>query len=150
VLKSFWLFLFPIFLFAAQPKEFFLDELKKLEQRRHKCVELRGEHVEKIRFLNYIACCFLYKTKDLSAPPIQCIPGAISMAMKRPGRETDHSPLFHAQIISTLSYSSTPPYVFTMWCLIKHRNNIVEFVELLRILVRSNSIRGRADKSLAL
>jgi hypothetical protein len=37
---------FPIFLFAAQPKEFFLDVLKKLEQRSHKCVELRGEYVE--------------------------------------------------------------------------------------------------------
>jgi hypothetical protein len=36
---------FPIFLFAAQPKEFFLDGLKKLEQRSHKCVELRGEYV---------------------------------------------------------------------------------------------------------
>jgi hypothetical protein len=34
------------FLFAAQPKEFFLDGLKKLEQRSHKCVELRGEYVE--------------------------------------------------------------------------------------------------------
>jgi hypothetical protein len=32
--------------FAAQPKEFFLDVLKKLEQRSHKCVELRGEYVE--------------------------------------------------------------------------------------------------------
>jgi hypothetical protein len=41
VLISLWLFLF-----AAQPKEFFLDELKKLEQRSHKCVELRGEYVE--------------------------------------------------------------------------------------------------------
>jgi hypothetical protein len=28
------------------PKEFFLDGLKKLEQRSHKCVELRGEYVE--------------------------------------------------------------------------------------------------------
>jgi hypothetical protein len=37
---------FPIFLFAAQPKEFVLDGLKKLEQRSHKCVELRGEYVE--------------------------------------------------------------------------------------------------------
>jgi hypothetical protein len=46
VLISFWLFLFPIYLFAAQPKEFFLDGLKKLEQRSHKCVELRGEYVE--------------------------------------------------------------------------------------------------------
>jgi hypothetical protein len=45
LLISLWLFLFPLFLFAAQPKEFFLDGLKKLEQRSHKCVELRGEHV---------------------------------------------------------------------------------------------------------
>jgi hypothetical protein len=33
---------FPIFLFAAQPKDFFLDGLKKLEQRSHKRVELMG------------------------------------------------------------------------------------------------------------
>jgi hypothetical protein len=41
VLISLWLFLF-----AAQPKEFFLDGLKKLEQQSHKCVELRGDYVE--------------------------------------------------------------------------------------------------------
>jgi hypothetical protein len=46
VLISLWLFLFPIFLFVGQPEEFFLDGLKKLEQRSHKCVELRGEYVE--------------------------------------------------------------------------------------------------------
>jgi hypothetical protein len=37
VLISLWLFLY-----AAQQKEFFLDVLNKLEQRSHKCVELRG------------------------------------------------------------------------------------------------------------
>jgi hypothetical protein len=36
----------PVFLFAAQPKEFFLDGLKKLEQRNDKCVELKGKDVE--------------------------------------------------------------------------------------------------------
>jgi hypothetical protein len=41
VLINLWLFLF-----AAQPKEFFLYGLKKLDQRTQKCVELRGEHVE--------------------------------------------------------------------------------------------------------
>jgi hypothetical protein len=46
VLIRLWLSYFPIFLFAAQPKEFFMDGLKKLEQRSHKCVELRGECVE--------------------------------------------------------------------------------------------------------
>jgi hypothetical protein len=30
VLISVWLFLFPVFVFAAQPKEFFLDGLNKL------------------------------------------------------------------------------------------------------------------------
>jgi hypothetical protein len=38
VLISLWLFPYSIFLFAAQPKEFFLDGLKKLEQRSHKRV----------------------------------------------------------------------------------------------------------------
>jgi hypothetical protein len=46
VLISLWLFLFLIFLFEAQPKIFFLDGLKKLEQRSHKFVELRKEYVE--------------------------------------------------------------------------------------------------------
>jgi hypothetical protein len=41
VLISLWLLLF-----AAQPKEFSLDGLKKLEQRSHKCLELRGEYVQ--------------------------------------------------------------------------------------------------------
>jgi hypothetical protein len=42
MLISLWLFLFPIFLFAAQPKEFSLDGLKKLEKGSHKCVEFKG------------------------------------------------------------------------------------------------------------
>jgi hypothetical protein len=46
VLVGLRLFLFPIFPFAAQPKQFLLDELKKLEQRNHKCVELGEEYVE--------------------------------------------------------------------------------------------------------
>jgi hypothetical protein len=33
-------------MFAAQPKEFFFIGLKKLEQRSHKSVELRGEYLE--------------------------------------------------------------------------------------------------------
>jgi hypothetical protein len=46
LLISLWLSLFPIFLFAAQLKEFLFDGLKKLEQRSHKCLELRGKYVE--------------------------------------------------------------------------------------------------------
>jgi hypothetical protein len=45
MLISLWVLLFPIFPLASQPKEFFLDGLKKLVQRSHKCVELRGEYI---------------------------------------------------------------------------------------------------------
>jgi hypothetical protein len=69
-LISLWLFLFPVFLFAPQPKNCFLNGLKKSEQRSHlKCVELSGEYVELIHIFNPAACCFLYKAKHLSAPP---------------------------------------------------------------------------------
>jgi hypothetical protein len=43
-----------------------LDGLKKLEQRRLKCVELREEYAEWIYVFNSVAC-FLYKAKDLAA-----------------------------------------------------------------------------------
>jgi hypothetical protein len=68
MLISLWLFLFPIFLFAAQPKEIFLDLLKKLEQRIHTFVELRGKYVEYIIFFQSRSSLFFYKAEDLSAP----------------------------------------------------------------------------------
>jgi hypothetical protein len=39
------------------------------EQRSHKSVELRGEYVEWIHFVSPVACCFLHKAKNLTAPP---------------------------------------------------------------------------------
>jgi hypothetical protein len=61
VLTSLWLFLF-----AAQPKEFFLDGLKKLEQPSHKCVELRGEYVEQIFSIPKLV--FFIKPKTYQPP----------------------------------------------------------------------------------
>jgi hypothetical protein len=66
---------FPISLFAAKPKEFFLDGLKKLEQLSHNFVGLRGEY-EVCRvstFFNPVACCFVYKAKDFSALLVQVL-----------------------------------------------------------------------------
>jgi hypothetical protein len=63
------LFLFPIFLFAAQPKEYFLDGLKTLEQRSHKCVELMGEICRvNTFFFNPVACVFFIKPKTYQPP----------------------------------------------------------------------------------
>jgi hypothetical protein len=56
------------FYICSTTKRFFLDVLKKLEQRSHKRVELKEEYVEQINFFIPVACCFLYKAKDFSVP----------------------------------------------------------------------------------
>jgi hypothetical protein len=35
--------------------------------------------------------------------------------------EADHSTLSRSQVTNARSYTSTPPYVFIVWCLIKQR-----------------------------
>jgi hypothetical protein len=45
-------------------------------------------------------------------PPIQWVSGVLLPGIKRPGRETDHSPPASAEVKKTWIYTSTPPYVF--------------------------------------
>jgi hypothetical protein len=56
-------------------------------------------------------------------PPIQWVPGALSLGVKRPVLEADHSPPSSAEIKTAWRYTSTPQYVFMAWCLIKHWDN---------------------------
>jgi hypothetical protein len=42
-------------------------------------------------------------------PPIQWVPGALSLGVKRPRREADHSPPSSAEVKNAWSYTSTPP-----------------------------------------
>jgi hypothetical protein len=42
-------------------------------------------------------------------PPIQWVPGALSLGVKRPVREADHSPPSSAEVKNAWSYTSTPP-----------------------------------------
>jgi hypothetical protein len=53
-------------------------------------------------------------------PPIQWVPGALFLGVKRPGREADYSPPSSAEVKNAWSYTSTPQYVFMAWCLVKH------------------------------
>jgi hypothetical protein len=48
----------------------------------------------------------------LNQLPIQWVPGALSPGVKRPGRESDHSPSIAAEAENTWIYTSIPPYVF--------------------------------------
>jgi hypothetical protein len=48
--------------------------------------------------------------------------GSLSLRVKRPGREANHSPPSSAVVTNAWSYTSTPQYVFMPWCLVKHRD----------------------------
>jgi hypothetical protein len=57
---------------------------------------------------------FLFTTASRTAlgptqPPIQWVPRALSLGVKRPGREADHSPPSRAEVKNAWSYTSTPP-----------------------------------------
>jgi hypothetical protein len=45
----------------------------------------------------------------LTQPPTQWIPGALSLVVKRPGREANHSHPSSAEVKNVWSYTSTPP-----------------------------------------
>jgi hypothetical protein len=57
---------------------------------------------------------FLFTTASRTAlgptqPLIQWVQGAISLGVKRPGREADHSLRYSAEVKNAWSYTSTPP-----------------------------------------
>jgi hypothetical protein len=57
---------------------------------------------------------FLFATVSRTAleptqPPFQWVPGALSLGVKRPEHEADHSPPYGADVKDAWSYTSTPP-----------------------------------------
>jgi hypothetical protein len=64
---------------------------------------------------------FLFSTLSgpiLGATQLQWVPGALSLGVKRPGHEADHSPPTSDEVKNTWIYTSTHPYSFTAYCLI--------------------------------
>jgi hypothetical protein len=52
-------------------------------------------------------------------PPIQGVPGVISPVVKGSEREADPTLSSSAEVKNAWSYTSTLPYVFMAWCLVK-------------------------------
>jgi hypothetical protein len=80
---------------------------------------------------------FLFTTVSRMAlgptqPPIQWVPGALSLGVKRPEREADCSPPSSAEVKNAWSYTSTTPKVFMAWYFVKHRDNFTFFIINLR------------------
>jgi hypothetical protein len=72
---------------------------------------------------------FLFNTASGTAlgstqHPIQWVLGALSLGVKRPGREADHSPLSSAEIKNAWSYTPLPQYTFMAWCFVKARGQL--------------------------
>jgi len=53
---------------------------------------------------------------------IQWAPRAVSLKVKRPVCEADHSPPCATEVKNAWGYTFTPQYVLTAWCLVKNRD----------------------------
>jgi hypothetical protein len=78
---------------------------------------------------------FLYTTASRPAlgptqPPIQWIPGALSLGVKRPGREADHSSQSSAEVKNAWRYTSTPQYAIMAWCSVKAQGQLYLYFPL--------------------
>jgi hypothetical protein len=77
--------------------------------------------------------------------PIQRVPGSLSLGVKRPWREADHSPPSSAEVKNALSYTYTPQYAFMAWCLVKHRGNfsftVTSFFGCYELFLRKYAFR---------
>jgi hypothetical protein len=61
-------------------------------------------------------------------PPIQWVPGALSVGVKRPAHEADHSPPSSAEIEECVELYLHSQYAFMAWCLVKHRDNFTFYL----------------------
>jgi hypothetical protein len=81
-------------------------------------VDWGGRSLSPGRFKNFLLSTSARLALASTQPPIQWVP-----EVKRPGREADHSTPSSALFKKMRIYTSTPPYAFTVKCLIKHRDN---------------------------
>jgi hypothetical protein len=63
-----------------------------------------------------LSSCFAFLPTE---PPIRWVPAALSLGVKWPGREADHTPPSSDEIKNVWSYISTPQYAFVLWCSVK-------------------------------
>jgi hypothetical protein len=80
-------------------------------------------------------CCCLFRyslTLWSIRSPIQWVPGALSLWIKRPEREANHS-LPSSDEVKECVELYTPPYAFMAWCLVKHRDNFT-FTSVRKLL----------------
>jgi hypothetical protein len=73
---------------------------------------------------NFLFTTASRKALGLTKPPIQWVPRTLSLGVKRPGHEADHSPPSSAEVKNACSYTSTHQYIFMAWCLVKAQGQL--------------------------
>jgi hypothetical protein len=74
--------------------------------------------------------CTFYPSRSAvgpTQPPIQWVPGALSLGVKRPGREADHLSPSSVEVKNAWSHTSTSQYAFMAWCSVKARGQVYLF-----------------------
>jgi hypothetical protein len=66
-------------------------------------------------------------------PPAQWIPVTLSPKINQPGREADHSSPLSFYGTNAFSYTSTPPYISMVRCLIKDRDTFTNYIRSLTV-----------------
>jgi len=57
-------------------------------------------------------------------PPIQWVPVALSLGVKRLGREADHSPPSSAEVKNAWAIPPLPQYAIMAWCRVKAQRQL--------------------------
>jgi hypothetical protein len=66
-------------------------------------------------------------------PPIQLTPGALPSGLKRTGPKAMLPPPSNTEVKHAWSYTSTLPYVFIAWCLMRHRDSYIVAFQIIRL-----------------
>jgi len=66
-------------------------------------------------------------------PPIQWVAGTLSLGVKRPGREADHSPPSSAEFKKIVELYLRSPVPLMAWCSVKKQHKDFTLPNLIRI-----------------
>jgi hypothetical protein len=80
------------------------------------------KHRDSFIFLPVILAVMGFFFLFATAPRQLSVLRFLTLRVKRPGSVADHSPLSSTKVKNAWNYTSTPPYVFMAWCLVKHRD----------------------------
>jgi len=56
------------------------------------------------------------------------VTGTLSLGVKQLGHKAYHLPPSSAKAENEWGYTSSPPYIFMAWCLVKHKDNFTFYI----------------------